>query len=120
MFGPSCCAAGMFRCHSACKNWTHSRSGVKIWKPFDTSDHRPDPLTNQGRRFSRHEQSRSMPNASARALTIRSFCIAFDGRVIAKEPQHFPSRVRPSRIGVGTGGTATRPSVASSMDAPLL
>ena len=79
-----------------------------------------DPLTNQARRFSGHEQSRSMPTNSSRALTIRSFCIAFDGRVIAKETQHFLSRIRPSRIGVGTGGTATRPSVASSMDAPLL
>ena len=57
---------------------------------------------------------------SSRALTIRSFCIAFDGRVIAKEPQHFPGRIRPSGIGVGTGGTSTRPRMASSMDAPLL
>ncbi len=79
-----------------------------------------DPLTNQARRFSRHEQSGSMPNASSRALTIRTFCLAFDGRVIAKEPQHFLGRIRPSRIGVGAGGTSTRPSVASSMDAPLL
>jgi len=46
--------------------------------------------------------------------------IASDGNVIAKETEHFPSRVRPSRIGIGSGGTATRPSVASSMDAPLL
>jgi hypothetical protein len=49
---------------------------------------------------------------------IRSVCIAFDGRVIAKEAQHFLSRVRPR--GVGTGGTAVRPSVTSSMDAALL
>ena len=46
--------------------------------------------------------------------------IASDGHVIAKETEHFPSSVRPSRIGIGSGGTATRPSVASSMDAPLL
>jgi hypothetical protein len=46
--------------------------------------------------------------------------IASDGNVIAKETEHFPSSVRPSRIGIGSGGTATRPSVASSMDAPLL
>jgi hypothetical protein len=46
--------------------------------------------------------------------------IASDGNVIAKETEHFPSRVRPSRIGIGSGGTATRPSVAGSMDAPLL
>ena len=45
--------------------------------------------------------------------------IASDGNVIAKEAEHFPSRVRPSRIGIGSGGTATRPSVAASMDAPL-
>ena len=58
---------------------------------------------------------------SSRALTIRSFGVAFDRRsVIAKEPQHFLSRVRPSRIGVGAGGTAARPSVTGSMDAPLL
>ena len=46
--------------------------------------------------------------------------IAFDGRVIAKETQHFLGCIRPSRIGIGTGGTAARPSVASSVDAPLL
>jgi hypothetical protein len=46
--------------------------------------------------------------------------IASDGSVIAKETEHFPGRVRPSRIGIGSGGTAARPSVASSMDAPLL
>ena len=46
--------------------------------------------------------------------------IASDGNVIAKEAEHFPSRVRPSRIGIGSGGTATRPSVAGSVDAPLL
>jgi hypothetical protein len=42
------------------------------------------------------------------------------GNVIAKETKHFPSRVRASRIGIGSGGTATRPSMTSSMDAPLL
>ena len=56
----------------------------------------------------------------ANALRTCSFRIAFDGRVIAKEPQYFPGRIRPSRIGVGTGGTSTRPRMASSMDAPLL
>jgi hypothetical protein len=45
--------------------------------------------------------------------------IASDGNVIAKETEHFPSRVWPSRIGIGSGGTAPRPSVASPMDAPL-
>jgi hypothetical protein len=75
---------------------------------------------NHAHRFSNHEQSKSIPNASSDALTICSYCFASDGRVIAKEPQHFPSRVWPSRIGVGAGGTAARPSVASSMDAPLL
>jgi hypothetical protein len=40
--------------------------------------------------------------------------------VIAKEPQHFLGCVRPSRIGVRPRGTAARPSVTSSMDAPLL
>jgi hypothetical protein len=49
-----------------------------------------------------------------------AFHIASDGNVIAKETEHFPSRVRPSRIGIGSGGTATGPSVAGSMDAPLL
>ena len=46
--------------------------------------------------------------------------IASHGNVIAKETEHFPSSVRPSRIGIGSSGTATRPSVASSMDTPLL
>jgi hypothetical protein len=43
-----------------------------------------------------------------------------DGRVIAKETQHFSRCVGPTRIGVGTRGTAARPSVSGSMDAPLL
>jgi hypothetical protein len=45
---------------------------------------------------------------------------ASDGNVIAKETEHFPSRVRPSRIAIGSGGTAARPSVGSSMNAPWL
>ena len=57
---------------------------------------------------------------SSRALTIRNLGIACDGRVITKEPQHFLSCVRPSRIGVGAGWTAARPSVTSSVDTPLL
>jgi hypothetical protein len=52
--------------------------------------------------------------------TVRSFCIAFDGGVIAKETQHIPSRVWPARIGVGARRTSARPSMAGSMDAPLL
>ena len=57
---------------------------------------------------------------SSRALTIRNLGIASDGGVITKETEHFPSCVRPSRIGVGAGGIAARPSVASSVDTPLL
>jgi hypothetical protein len=49
-----------------------------------------------------------------------AFHVASDGHVFAKETEHLPSSVRPSRIGIGSGGTATRPRVASSMDAPLL
>ena len=41
-------------------------------------------------------------------------------RVLEKETEHFPSSVRPSRIGIGSGGAASRPSVAGSMDIPLL
>ena len=58
--------------------------------------------------------------APCRELSLGACPIAFDGNVIAKETVHFPSRVWPSWIGVGSGGTATRPSVAGSMDAPLL
>ena len=57
--------------------------------------------------------------ALSRAFTLRSFFIVLDGRVIAKEAQHFLSCVRTSRISVGAGGTAARPSVAGFMDAPL-
>ena len=40
--------------------------------------------------------------------------------MIAKEPEHFLRCVRPSRVGVGAGGTTARPGVTSSVDAPLL
>ena len=46
--------------------------------------------------------------------------VASDGSMIAKETEHFPSCVRASRLGIRPGRTATRPSVASSVDAPLL
>ena len=55
-----------------------------------------------------------------RELSVAPLCVAVDGRMIAEETQHFLSRVWPARIGVGAGGTAARPSMASSMDAPLL
>ena len=56
------------------------------------------------------------------AIAWRDFSLfaASEGDVIAKETKHFASSVRPSRIGIGSGETAARPSVASSMDAPLL
>ena len=37
-----------------------------------------------------------------------------------EEAQHFPRRVRSSRIGVGAGGTASRPCVAGTVNAPML
>ncbi len=40
--------------------------------------------------------------------------------VFEEEAQHLPRGVRPSRIGVGASGTASRPSVAGSMDVPVL
>ena len=36
-----------------------------------------------------------------------------------EEAQHFPRRVRSSRIGVGAGGTASRPCVAGTVNAPM-
>ena len=64
-----------------------------------------------GKRRRRNGMTGASPFAAAH--------IASDGDVIAKEAEHFPSCVRPSRIGIGSRGTAARPSVASSMDAPL-
>ena len=40
--------------------------------------------------------------------------------MIEEEAQHFPRRVRPLRIGVGAGGTASRPGVAGTVDIPVL
>jgi len=60
------------------------------------------------------------PHCMAALSLFAASHIASDGNVIAKETKHFPGCVRPSRVGIGSGGTATRPSVASSMDAPLL
>jgi hypothetical protein len=40
--------------------------------------------------------------------------------VIEKEPEHLPRGVRPLRICIGPGGTATRPGVARSVNDPLL
>ena len=40
--------------------------------------------------------------------------------VFEEEAKHFPRGVRPSRIGVGAGGTASRPSVSGAMDFPVL
>src|SRR6476659_6520244 len=37
-----------------------------------------------------------------------------------EEAQHFPRRIRSSRIGVGAGRTASRPCVAGTMNAPML
>ena len=56
------------------------------------------------------------------AIAWRDFSLfaASEGNVIAKETKHFASSVRTSRIGIGSGKTAARPSVASSMYAPLL
>src|ERR1700688_4755470 len=40
-------------------------------------------------------------------------------RMLEEETQHFPRRVRPSRVGVGAGGTAARPCVAGTMNVPV-
>ena len=40
--------------------------------------------------------------------------------MLEEEAQHFPRRVRPSRIGVGAGGTASRPGVAGTVNVPVL
>src|SRR6202051_435229 len=39
--------------------------------------------------------------------------------MLEEETQHFPRRVRPSRIGVGANGTAARPRVAGTMNVPV-
>ena len=39
--------------------------------------------------------------------------------MLKEEAQHFPCRVRSSRIGVGAGGTAARPGVAGTMNVPV-
>ena len=39
--------------------------------------------------------------------------------MLEEETQHFFRRVRPSRIGVGAGGTAARPRVAGTMNVPV-
>ena len=36
-----------------------------------------------------------------------------------EEAQHFPRRVRASRVGIGAGGTASRPCVAAAMNVPV-
>ena len=41
-------------------------------------------------------------------------------RMREEEAQHFPRRIRSSRIGVGAGGTASRPCVAGTVNAPML
>src|SRR5271163_2278758 len=40
-------------------------------------------------------------------------------RMLEEETQHFSARVRSLRIGVGTGGTASRPSVAGTVNVPM-
>lgn len=40
--------------------------------------------------------------------------------MFAKKTEHFSRRVRPSRVGIGSGGTAARPGVAGAMAALLL
>src|SRR5271156_1668056 len=40
--------------------------------------------------------------------------------MIEEETQHFSARVRPLRIGVRTGGTASRPGVAGTVNVPML
>ena len=39
--------------------------------------------------------------------------------MLEEEAQHFPRRVRPSRIGVGAGRTAAQPRVAGTMNVPV-
>jgi hypothetical protein len=39
--------------------------------------------------------------------------------MLEEETQHFSRRVRPSRIGVGPGGTAARPRVARTVNIPV-
>ena len=41
-------------------------------------------------------------------------------RMFEEEAQHFPRRVRASRIGVGAGGAAVRPRVAGTVNVPVL
>src|SRR5258707_7485361 len=40
--------------------------------------------------------------------------------VLEEEAQHLPRGVRPSRIGVGASGPASRPGVSGTMDLPVL
>src|SRR3954467_20925 len=40
--------------------------------------------------------------------------------MLEKEAQHLPGRVRPARIGVGPGRTASRPGMAGPVNAPVL
>jgi hypothetical protein len=40
--------------------------------------------------------------------------------MLEEEAQHLPRRVGPARIGVGAGGTAARPGVASTVNIPML
>src|SRR3984957_12450422 len=40
--------------------------------------------------------------------------------MLEEETQHFFARVRPLRIGVGTGGTTSRPGVAGTVNVPML
>src|SRR5260370_703587 len=40
--------------------------------------------------------------------------------MLEEEAQHLPRGVRPSRIGVGASGAASRPCVSGSMDVPVL
>jgi hypothetical protein len=41
-------------------------------------------------------------------------------RVLEEEAQHLPRGVRPSRVGVGASGAASRPGVSGAMDLPVL
>jgi hypothetical protein len=41
-------------------------------------------------------------------------------RVLKEEALHLPCRVRPARIGVRAGGTATRPGVTGAVNVPML
>ncbi len=40
--------------------------------------------------------------------------------MLEEEAQHLPRSVRPSRIGVGAGGAASRPGMSGTMDHPVL